>query len=315
MTGQELNELNQSAPDLVVEAGGPSGVPPPAAPGSPAQPKPTYPWVIAIVFAFFPGLPIAAFLIRYLTSQGPWSENHLLEILSLLLFVATYLFVRWVDRMKKAHVAAGATRLRDLEAELVLTMVAFALALAGDFALVAAFELWAGVVLFGLLVVWILLCSVPSLRRTESRSSIQAACTPEAAFALVTDPGRWRLWTPELELAEPSEVPVGLGTVVRELARVDGRLLEGEDRIVVFDPPRRCGTEVVGANSSDMYEIAANEAGTLITYTFRVELPLVISVYGGVFIRRYETKKRLERRGTAMKRIKQLLEEGSARPV
>jgi hypothetical protein len=104
-----------------------------------------------------------------------------------------------------------------------------------------------------------------------------------------------------------------VGTNVHSRMRLGGRLLEGDERVVVFDPPLRCGSEVldVRGSGSDMYEMTATEGGTLITYTARFMDPPFQTVLGGPFFRRSFK----ERWRTKMQRIKQLLEGGTARSV
>jgi hypothetical protein len=149
------------------------------------------------------------------------------------------------ETLKAAHVAAGYVTLRDIEAETNTAVIGILLAVFAELVLVASFEFSAGLVLIALLVAWILLCLLPPLRRRGGRSSIQVACSPEAAFALVSDPQSWRLWTPELDLVESSEAPVRLGTIVRSRLQIEGRRLDANERVAIFEPPWRCGSEIL----------------------------------------------------------------------
>ncbi|HEV2033276.1 MAG TPA: SRPBCC family protein [Candidatus Dormibacteraeota bacterium] len=218
------------------------------------------------------------------------------------------------ERLRAPHVAAGYVRLRDYEGEILQNAIAIAIGVIAEIVLVASFELWVGGALFGLLVAWILLCFLPPLRRIEGRSSVQVACTPEAAFALVSDPQNWRLWTSELEVIELSEVPVRRGTVVHSRMRIAGRLLEGDERVVAFDPPRRCGREVLDVRGAgyDSYEMTATERGTLITYAARFMRPLDRAALGEALRPSNFFEERWKKK---MQRIKQLLEDGAARSV
>ena len=312
MTGHDL-ELNESVPDLVVERGGPPRPPPPAPPGSGSQPAPLSRRDAVIILAFLFGPVLVAFAIRQLTSRGPWSPIWQLWIVAVIAMgIALWFLARW-DMLKAAHVAAPSIRVRDLEAEALPVAIALSIALIAEIIAVASFELWMGVALIGVLLAWIFLCFLRPLRRIDTRSSVQVACNPEAAFALVSDPQSWRLWTPELERVESSEVPVRVGTIVQSRARIEGSLLEGEDKVVVFDPPWRCGTEVLDARGSsrDLYEIAATDGGTLITYTFRSMVPPELAMLGAALQRRSMT----ERWKKKMQRIKQLLEDATSGSV
>ena len=313
MTGHAI-ELNDSAPDLVVERGTPPRVPQPGPPGSVPQPASLSRRDVAIVLAFLFGPVLVAFIVRFVTTQGPWAPLTGLWVVAIGFLLLAGWFIDRSNRLLKAHSAAGYVPLRELEAENLQATIGIGFGVIAEFVAVASFEPWMGVALTGLLLVWILLCFLPPLRRFEGGSSIQVACSPEAAFGLVSDPQNWRLWTPELESVESSEVPVRLGTVVHSRGRVQGRLLLGDERLTVFDPPSPCGSEVldVRGTGSDQYEIAATGGGTLITYKFRQIFPVSQAALGGIFNRR---KPFLERWRKKMQRIKQLLEEGGAGSV
>lgn len=312
MTGHDL-ELNESVPDLVVERGGPPPVPPPLAPGSPSQPAAVSRRALAIALAVLFGPSSVALIVRLVTSRDPWSPIWQLWIVAIIALFAAVWFLDRTDKLKAAHTAAGIGSLRDLEDETRPLVIAIGLALIGEFLVVASFEVWMGVALTGLLVAWGLLCFLPPLRRMGGSSPIWVACSPAAAFALVSDPHSWVQWTPEIEMVEPTQMPADIGTIVHSRFRIDGRLLEGDDRVVVFDPPWRCGSETlnVGGTGVDLYEMAASDGGTLIKYTFRTFVPPEVAMFGGVF-RGDFFKKRWK---TKMKRIKQLLEDGAAGSV
>ncbi|HLQ15049.1 MAG TPA: SRPBCC family protein [Candidatus Eisenbacteria bacterium] len=263
--------------------------------------------------AFLVGPVAIAAFVRVLTSGGPWSPLWQLWIVALIVLFAATWFLDRAEKLKAAHIAAGYIPLRALQTETQSATVGIALAVIAEFVLVASFELLLGVVLIGLLAVWILVGFLPPMRRHQGRSSIEVACTRESAFALVSDPHSWRLWTPELELVEMSETPVRLGTIVYSRMRIGGRPLEARERVAVFDPPVRCGSEILDAGGTglDLYEIAATESGTLVTYTFRSVLPPTHAILGGTF-RNYKFTERWRKK---MLRIKELLEEGSAGSV
>ena len=313
MTGHDL-ELNESVPDLVVERGRPPRVPPPAPQGSVAPPAPLSRRDAAIVLAFLCGPVLVAFIVRIVTTQGPWVPLTGLWVVAIgFLLLAGWFFDR-SNRLLKAHTAAGYVPLREIEAESLQAMIGIGFGVIAEFVAVASFEPWMGVALTGLLLAWILLCFLPPLRRFDGMSSVQVACSPEAAFALVSDPHSWRLWTPELDSVESSEVPVRVGTVVRSRGRVQGRLVEGNERVTVFDPPRRCSSEVLDVQGAafDQYDIAPNDGGTLIAYKFLHIYPVSQAALGGLWNRR---KLFTERWTKKMQRIKQLLEDGAAGSV
>jgi hypothetical protein len=259
--------------------------------------------------------PVAlAILVRYLTTPGAWSPIWQLWIVAVIALLGALWCVDRSEKLKAAHVAAGYVQLGEVEAEALPISIAIALGLIAEFLLVASFELWAGVGLIGLLLAWILLCFLPPLRRFEGMSSVQVACSPEAAFALVSEPQSWRLWTPELDSVESSEVPVRVGTVVHSRFRVGDRLMEGHERVVAFDPPRRCGSRVldVHGDAFNQYDISTTDGETLIAYRLLQIYPVRQAVLGGVWNRR---KSFTERWAKKMQRIKELLEDGAAGSV
>jgi hypothetical protein len=264
--------------------------------------------------AFLFGPVVVAFIFRFVTTQGPWAPLTGLWVVAIGFLLLGGWFIDRSNKLQKAHTAAGYVPMRAIEAEGQQATIGIGFGLIAELVAVASFEPWMGVALTGLLLTWILLCFLPPLRRFEGMSSVWVACSPEAAFTLVSDPQSWQLWTPELDLVESSEVPVRLGTVVHSRGRIQDRQVLGEERVVVFEPPRRCGSEVLDVQgvAFDQFDMAPTDGGTLVAYRFLQIYPFSQAVSGGIWGQR---KSFTERWRKKMLRIKQLLEEGSGGSV
>jgi hypothetical protein len=170
-------------------------------------------------------------------------------------------------------------------------------------------QLWAPVEVAVL--AWILVSITPSMRRVEMQSAVDVACSPAAAFDLVSDPRNWRRYIPELEVLGSVEHPVHPGTVIRTRIHRGDTALTAEEIVTIYEPARRFGTEIPVSPhaSSGTYDFAPSISGTAIAYTFQGSLSPIQSALGGWLLRGRLVKKMARRRGAAMKEIKRLLEE------
>jgi len=166
-------------------------------------------------------------------------------------------------------------------------------------------------------IAWVLLSCAPRSRRVEMRASIDVRCDVQAAFELVSNPRNWRLYAPELEVLEPVETPVRAGTLVRARLHYSGRVMEADEIVTVFEPPRRFGTAIPASPhvTTGGYEIVPSGGGTSITYTFRGSLTPLQSFFGGWLLRGRLDRRMKERREIALAEIKRLLEAEPAAPV
>lgn len=167
----------------------------------------------------------------------------------------------------------------------------------------------AAAVIYVLLSVAYVWASVPESRRHLGYlSSVVVQSTPEAAFALVSDPRNWHRFHPEVE-AEAVDMPLHVGSLVWERVTVGRTVVSGQEEVTFFEPGRRFGTALLGGpGTSDDYEFTPVAGGTQIVYSFRGELTIPQAVLGGVFRRASQLKLMLARRELAMQRIQQILE-------
>jgi hypothetical protein len=168
-----------------------------------------------------------------------------------------------------------------------------------------------------IVLLWVLVSVAPSRRRVEMRSAVDVACSPSAAFELVSDPRNWQRYIPELEVVGAVETPVRPGSVIHARVYNGGDVRDAEEVVTVYEPGRRFATAIPASPhvSSGTYDFAPNEAGTAVTYTFRGRLSPVQSALGGWLFRGRLVERMAQRRGVAMLEIKRLLEGQAASPV
>lgn len=154
-----------------------------------------------------------------------------------------------------------------------------------------------------------------SRRRLAYRSTITVRCTPEAAFALISEPHNWPRYLPDLQVVEPVDTPLRVGSIVSERGTAGRRVIEAQDEVTLVEPNRRLGTRGVNAPASGLYEFKAVDAGTEISYTAEHTLFVSDAVIGGVLSRGANVQLLKSRREAAMQRIKHVLEAPPAATV
>jgi hypothetical protein len=266
-------------------------------------------WAIIIV-------PTAlAVVARNAESAGaPWEPAEYLWWLALALIAVTILFsnragtrVPKKESGRPVHVGAFAAHNRE-------GALSFGSLVLASTAVAASFEWRVGVTFLCIASAWLLIWIPSRLRAVDLRSEIETACSPRAVFDLVSNPSNWSSYIPELT-ADASEGPLGKGSLIKvELRREDGRVVQAEERVVIYEPGRRFATEIVGVSrpATGSYDLEPVARGTRIVYTYRNVMPLATAVLGG----RIGMGKRFAiRRGRAMARIKQILDGEAASPV
>lgn len=274
-------------------------------------------YVFAVGFVLLPVL--AALVVMLLTGGAGQSERAKPYFLGGAV-VALALGVLFFERMRRFQKQRASQPPRPGTADEVVTRGAAGLAcFAGAEAfLVATIDWRAAAVYVALVVAWVLVWTPRSNRQLVVRSTIGVSCTPLAAFELVSNPNKWPLYVPELELVQPVEIPVRLGTVVHDRVRRGGVItLEADEEVVALEPGVRFGTAIRGPaqSSSGIYQFAPVQGGTTIEFTHRSLISLPAAILG-VATRRGSLRKVLgERRAATFARIKRLLEEPEAGSV
>jgi hypothetical protein len=71
-----------------------------------------------------------------------------------------------------------------------------------------------------------------------------------------------------------------MGSVVALRSRFGKRLLEREEVVIAFEPPRRFGTAVAGRAVTDMYELEEVIGGAQVSYTYSGESTIARGLLG-----------------------------------
>lgn len=152
-------------------------------------------------------------------------------------------------------------------------------------------------------------CLPMSARRLQLRLEVLVRCSPEAAFALVSDPRNWHSYFSQIEVEEPLDQPVRLGSTVSYIWR-EGTLAYRDDEVVIaFEPGRRFGTASKHRRPTDaVYEMSAIDDGTEIAFTHLSVMTYGQALLGGLLRRGAIVRRATERRWAAMTEIKRLLE-------
>lgn len=154
------------------------------------------------------------------------------------------------------------------------------------------------------------LWSVPSSTRRQSyRSAVVVRCTPEDAFALVSNPRNWPRYFPQLEVDEPVDAPSHVGSIIHVRVREGRQVVAADERVTELEAGRRFATAVVTPHANEgLYEFTPVADGTEIAYSFHGEMTVAQAVLGGAVNRNSLLKRMISQREEGMQRIKQLLE-------
>ncbi|HET7421405.1 MAG TPA: SRPBCC family protein [Candidatus Dormibacteraeota bacterium] len=200
-------------------------------------------------------------------------------------------------------------RIQDVEWTQTCTAIGYGclvagltLAMATTFPAVAGF--YAAVVL-----AWALWNVPPTARRIQYRLRIVARSTPEAAFALVSDPRNWHSYLPALDVFGQLDLPLHIGSVVLTTFRQGRSVISEEEQVVAYDPGRRFGTASRHRRPTDgVYEMARIDEGTEIVWTYWTVLPYSFAVLALPFSRGATRERIIRRRQESLEAIKRLLE-------
>jgi len=276
--------------------------------------------VAAYVFAIgFVVLPVMAALAVQLLS-GAGTSAHAKPYFLILAVVAIVAGVSFLERMRRRQRrrAGQASRPSAAQEELRLAALGIGGFVVAESFIVAAIDWRVAAGYLCLAGLWVLVWTPRANRTVLMRSAVKVRCSPRAAFDLVSNPNNWPLYVPEIELAQPVEVPVSLGTVIHDRVRREGKIaVEADEEVVALEPGVRFGTAIQmdPQRSSGTYEFEPVDGGTIIEYTSRSLLSLPAAVFGIALRRAAIVSQMSERRKETLARIKQLLEEPGSSPV
>jgi hypothetical protein len=124
------------------------------------------------------------------------------------------------------------------------------------------------VVALGVLVVWLAIWLPQATRTSTSGFQFAVSCSPDKAFDFVADRRHAPLYEVELEVSELlTELPIGVGSRFFQRVRLPQILMETEEVITGFDPPRSFAFETTTRmKSGGSFTFSPQPGGTLIRY-------------------------------------------------
>ncbi len=227
----------------------------------------------------------------------------------------------WAELAADARVLWPRRVARIGDAERRLRLFAYG---TGCLVLAVAFLGWArdtrtSLFLLGFSAGWVLLWLPRRMRRLGFRSTVDVRCTPQDAYAFISNPNNWHLYVPGLELREPVEAPVHIGTVIPlRMSRVREIPLEGEEEVIAYEPAWRFATRSRDdpGGGTGTYTFQPVTILTRIEYAYRADVPLTIALIGEAGVGRWLLIRNMRKnRDRAMNRIKDLLEGRGAATV
>ncbi|HXB03856.1 MAG TPA: SRPBCC family protein [Candidatus Angelobacter sp.] len=206
---------------------------------------------------------------------------------------------------------------RALERDLGTILLGVALAIDAFALLLAIASPAIGLAISAVAAAWVLLWSIPRLRRTRFTTSYEIHCSPEVVFAFIADKRNQTKWWSEYDSVELlTTEPIGRGARFREHGRTppDGKEFVADDEILDFEPSRRMTSRVVTdlhPNGSE-YTFDPIGSSTRVTYRFDFEHSLVGAALGARLLHFIATDLQKVSHERAQVRIRQILEDGGS---
>ena len=266
-----------------------------------------------ILIAIVLGPMLVALAVRIVLGD-PRGPTNLLFALAAIAVVIFAVFAGLASRSQKGR---SASRLDFNRREVTLGLIGIAFLVVAELLMAAAVD-WRALGVFAVLPIgWILFWTAPVNRRGVRQQTIDVRCTPQAAFELVSNPENWPAYNPNIELVRPLQEPIHVGSVIQLQARHDGKVHEGAEEVVAFEPGKRFASGVMKGHvtGTDSYDLEPSPRGTRITYRFRFHMSLPMAAIGGGLLLRSEAKKLMAEREVIMERIKGMLEAPEATSV
>jgi Polyketide cyclase / dehydrase and lipid transport len=209
--------------------------------------------------------------------------------------------------------AKPSSRTQEIHRETKLIVGAGGALLATEALLLAASRWQLALAYSAVLVAYVAMWIPAGMRRIGFRAAVLVRCTPEAAFALVSDPNNWPRYWPNLELRERPALPLHVGDVIHDRVTTGGLTLDAEELVTDFVAGREFGTSVIGGRGSrGIYLVNAVDGGTEVAYVYETKLRLSEAWMGNALSRGSLTERLKSNRLAALERVKKLLE---AEPV
>ncbi len=199
-------------------------------------------WVLTEVALVLIGLALAV----KVASHTAWQTTLVLWPIALVPAGAGLVVL---ERAARAHQSrlGGVPGAGDSARDVRQVALGAALLVVAQFIVVSAMDWRVGLAFAGIAAGWMLLWTPPVRRRIVLTSTIQVRCSPRAAFDFVSNPKNWPQYLSDVEVVRSDE-PIQLGSMVRLRGKRDGEvILEGDERVIAFEPETRFATEIVGS--------------------------------------------------------------------
>lgn len=171
----------------------------------------------------------------------------------------------------------------------------------------------------GVVALWVLLWTPPSLRRVQVENSVLIQRDPAAVFPFVADSQNEPLYVPTvLSIDKITDGPVGSGTQFRakmQLTQATTRETIGE--IVDYEPNRRVTTRVTSGSTPnlDVITFTPADGGTLLRVRFESEISFNLALVGAAFRIPQARRQTMAARQSGLTKLKQILENTDSDPM
>lgn len=199
----------------------------------------------------------------------------------------------------------------------ILLALAFVI---GAVALLVAAAISPMVALFivGVVALWVLLWTPPSLRRVQVETSVLIQRDPAAVFSFVADSQNGPLFLPTvLSVEKIAEGPVGPGTQFRtKMQLMPATTMEAIGEIVDYEPNRRMTSRVTSGSTPNLDVITFTPAngGTLLRARFESEVSFNLALVGAAFRIPQARRQIMATRQSSWTKLKQILENTESDP-
>ena len=172
----------------------------------------------------------------------------------------------------------------------------------------------AAFVICGAAAVWVVLWTLPLVRKSTLSSSYVVNRTPEVVFSFLSDSRNDPKYRAHIESVElVTGEPIGPGARFRYRARVRNTIVLGIEEIVDYEPNRRLTTRSASARHPNLAELTFEpvQGGTRVTNRFEFQRSIASALMGGWFRQPATNRMILARRRAGEARIKEILENSS----
>jgi len=171
----------------------------------------------------------------------------------------------------------------------------------------------AAFVICGAAAVWVVLWTVPLVRKSSLSSSYIVKRSPDVVFEFLSDSRNELRYRPDMESIQlVTGEPIGPGSRFQFQVRLQRTVAAGTEEIVDYEPNRRLTTRVATARHPNLAELTFEQVdgGTRVTNRFEFQRSIASALMGGWFRQPATNRIILARRRAGEARIKEILENG-----